>query len=703
MHIFKRLLILCALLVSALAGASCPPNYTTASGSITDTSGRITNFSVCYPATMLVNNNYNIYLTITRSGASGTTDVTEMCGHRPATGFNSIGVTETIGLATNFNNTFNACASGTLGQYLFSAGLGTGVTVAGFSTLQPTVTGTYSYAVACSVVNGVGGNLFLPINITVIDQCPTVTASNGTGCGSGNISGLVTGGTSPYLFTQTGASVGGPVSLDSLGNYSFGGVSGSFQYFAEDVAGCLSNVATVNVTDNPALQTGSVLYNMTAGVPTTQTIVVSGGTPPYTFNTVGAFPIINGSVSFNSLTNEFTFTQNVPGASRMTIQATDANGCVSNTRNIYFYSCASGNVVSAALGNNNNQIALIYAICYPPIVQLGQTFDITATVVNVNPEGAVPTGPFVDFIPDPTQLAFAPGLSFAGNGPIPPQISSFNPAAPSDQSLGGQGEIIYAPLILSGVSVDLQIQILATALGTQTYTARNLFNPGNDLVPPVSILVTPPCDITAGSTGINICNDVLAGNLANLVTGGTGALSFTGPISQSCPQSQVTIQSNGDFVYAAPSGFTGPCSFVYQVTDAASCSSTGSVTVVANRAPRVVDALIIPCANQSITESLAGLVFGDTQPPLTFAIVTQPSNGTISNFNPATGAYTYTPNAGFIGLDSFTFVVTNGNQCISNVGTISVDVISCCPVSSAPIMQFILQNYWGFTGFTGIS
>jgi len=45
---------------------------------------------------------------------------------------------------------------------------------------------------------------------------------------------------------------------------------------------------------------------------------------------------------------------------------------------------------------------------------------------------------------------------------------------------------------------------------------------------------------------------------------------------------------------------------------------------------------------------------------LTFAIVTNPTNGVLGGFNPNTGAITYTPNTNFNGADSFTFRVNDG-------------------------------------------
>jgi hypothetical protein len=48
--------------------------------------------------------------------------------------------------------------------------------------------------------------------------------------------------------------------------------------------------------------------------------------------------------------------------------------------------------------------------------------------------------------------------------------------------------------------------------------------------------------------------------------------------------------------------------------------------------------------------------------PLVFAISTDPTHGTITGFDPATGALTYTPMAGYLGADSFQFTVTSGGN-----------------------------------------
>lgn len=69
----------------------------------------------------------------------------------------------------------------------------------------------------------------------------------------------------------------------------------------------------------------------------------------------------------------------------------------------------------------------------------------------------------------------------------------------------------------------------------------------------------------------------------------------------------------------------------------------------------------------SIQLSATNGVPGSTQ-TLTYAIATQPQNGTISNFNANTGSLIYTPNPGSNGPDTFTFTVSDNS---SSSGTLT--------------------------------
>ncbi len=62
-----------------------------------------------------------------------------------------------------------------------------------------------------------------------------------------------------------------------------------------------------------------------------------------------------------------------------------------------------------------------------------------------------------------------------------------------------------------------------------------------------------------------------------------------------------------------------------------------------------------------------------TSSALTYGINSDPSNGSLTGFDPATGAVTYTPSAGFSGTDTFTFSVRQGSQ-FSAPATVTIDV-----------------------------
>jgi cyclophilin family peptidyl-prolyl cis-trans isomerase len=107
-------------------------------------------------------------------------------------------------------------------------------------------------------------------------------------------------------------------------------------------------------------------------------------------------------------------------------------------------------------------------------------------------------------------------------------------------------------------------------------------------------------------------------------------------------------------------------------TDGSTVSRTFKVTTVAYNGPADPSINFVPTANP-VSVSIQP---GQTQVPvqlsatsnypdstklgtLTYSIVTQPSHGTITQFNPATGSLVYVPNSGTSGPDSFQFNATS--------------------------------------------
>jgi ELWxxDGT repeat protein/VCBS repeat-containing protein len=90
-----------------------------------------------------------------------------------------------------------------------------------------------------------------------------------------------------------------------------------------------------------------------------------------------------------------------------------------------------------------------------------------------------------------------------------------------------------------------------------------------------------------------------------------------------------------------------------------------------NYAPVAVGAAVRTHMNTPVQGTL-GAADPDNQ-PLTFEIVTNGSLGVVTITDATTGSFTYTPNAGATGADSFTFRVSDG-MTFSNVATVTVAI-----------------------------
>ena len=134
-----------------------------------------------------------------------------------------------------------------------------------------------------------------------------------------------------------------------------------------------------------------------------------------------------------------------------------------------------------------------------------------------------------------------------------------------------------------------------------------------------------------------------------------------------------------DLTYTPNANYNGPDSFTFKANDGQVDSNTATVSITVTP---VNDA---PVANgQSVTTNedtakaitlSASDVDGNG---LTFTVVTEPTNGTLSGTAPN---LTYTPNANYNGPDSFTFKANDGTE-DSNTATVSITVT---PVNDAPV------------------
>jgi len=138
----------------------------------------------------------------------------------------------------------------------------------------------------------------------------------------------------------------------------------------------------------------------------------------------------------------------------------------------------------------------------------------------------------------------------------------------------------------------------------------------------------------------------------------------------------LTLNADGSFDYTPNTDYNGPDSFTYKANDGNADSNTVTVSITVdpqNDAPVAVSQNISTSQNIPLPGVLgANDIDGDS---LTYATSTSPTNGAITLFNFTSGAFTYTPNIGFSGNDSFDFMANDGFL-DSNTATISITVNS---------------------------
>ncbi len=170
------------------------------------------------------------------------------------------------------------------------------------------------------------------------------------------------------------------------------------------------------------------------------------------------------------------------------------------------------------------------------------------------------------------------------------------------------------------------------------------------------------------------------GVLANDNNGGDHA--FTAALVSQPTHGTLTLYSDGSFKYTPSAGFAGADSFTYQDTNSAGTSNIATVTLnVQPVAPVAASDIYAPKYQTAFAVKAPGVLANDSNggsTPLTAALVSNVSNGTLT-LN-SDGSFTYTPNAGYVGADSFTYQATNSVG-TSNTATITLNVIAVVPTA----------------------
>ncbi len=247
-------------------------------------------------------------------------------------------------------------------------------------------------------------------------------------------------------------------------------------------------------------------------------------------------------------------------------------------------------------------------------------------------------------------------------------------------TIQSDGSFTYTPnLGFSGTdSFDYEVCDDNGACDTSTMTINVILDttPGND--PPIA-----NDDTAAGQP-----NQTIAGNLlANDSDPNNDPLSITLTPVTMPTNGTVTINPDGSYAYVPNPGFIGSDSFEYEVCDDQGACSTAIVILVVsdppvpNAPPIANDDAASTLQNTALAGDLTGndgdpdgdIISIDTNP------VANPLNGNVVIHSD--GTFTYTPNAGFSGTDSFVYQISDPSGAI-DAATVTITIV---PDTNGPV------------------
>jgi len=159
------------------------------------------------------------------------------------------------------------------------------------------------------------------------------------------------------------------------------------------------------------------------------------------------------------------------------------------------------------------------------------------------------------------------------------------------------------------------------------------------------------------SLAINTANGVLANDFDTDV--------LTASLQENVSNGTLVFNPDGSFIYTPNNGFSGVDTFSYRASDGTLESDLVSVTITVNPSTNIPPVGIADQYSTAFETSLTinqanGVLANDIDTdPLTASMQENVSKGTLF-FNPD-GSFIYTPNDGFSGTDTFTYMTSDGN------------------------------------------
>jgi hypothetical protein len=369
---------------------------------------------------------------------------------------------------------------------------------------------------------------------------------------------------------------------------------------------------------------------------------------------------------------------------------------------------------------NSTSTAGANALVNYPLLRTASLLGTTLTV-----RGLVATGRTVElFLATPNTVAlpssttgnnFGPGSSYLGSVSVTrtDSVTAYSGSVNGFAQGSGSGVPFSARISLTSLTADQRAalaaggaQLTATAtaasLGTSEFsgivavaTAPTAYAVTNQKTAAGTSTSNPDVALNPGLTSPQAASDpasTIASFTVRPATGGT--LFYNGTAITAAFE---VLTANTSLLSFRPTvNFTGNATFVFSAKNTAgtvSNSATYTIPVVASNSFVANDDGLDAKQN---TATAGNVVLNDLNPAnttsFTTTLVTSPTKGTLTLR--ADGSYTYTPNTGYLGADSFVYKVCAAGSTTdcSNTATVAINVYDPATVCSSATGPNLLQN-----------
>jgi hypothetical protein len=377
-----------------------------------------------------------------------------------------------------------------------------------------------------------------------------------------------TGGSPPYMWAVTAGNLPAGLTLDAASGTISGtptaAVTGNIGFTVTDSVGrmipktiALRSVAQLTIT------TTTPLNSAPAGVPFSQIIAASGGTPPYTWSMTGSLPSI---LTLNTSTGQISGTPTVPGTYSFSINVADSRSqsiSVPFSQTVTASGITIGGITTSSTSGQQLPINLTLAAPY--------TVPLTGTLTAVFTSAVGATDPAIQFS--------SGGLT--ANFTIP--------AGTTQAVFGTQQSVLLITGTTAGtITVTASLQAAGT---TVTPTTAPAITTTIAKAPPVITgvtLTTSGTSLVVSVTGYSNTRDMTTGNFQFIAAPGTTLTAAPiavnlAPTFSAWYQSSASLNFGSQFTFSVPISFTGNIKAVGSVSVTLVNSAGTSAAATATR------------------------------------------------------------------------------------------------------------------------